>query len=104
MTENEFERKSRLGQADFERRAGGRQPGKRWIESWWWFWLVTAQFWTRLLLWPFGDHKDHGRNVFALVSLVLMVIGIPVWVWAMRRARRMRAEQAVADGSGPAVS
>ena len=103
MTENEFERRGRLGEAEFERRAGGK-PGSRWVESWWWFALVTAQFWTRLLLWPFGDHDDRGRNVFALVSFVLMVIGTPFWVWAMRRAKQRRLEQAATDGSGSAVN
>lgn len=103
MTGNEFERRARRGRAEFQRRAGGR-PGSRWIESWWWFAVVTFQFWARLVLWPFGDHHDHGSNVFALVSLAIMVLGSPYWVLALRRTRQRRSGQTAADGRDPALT
>lgn len=90
--ENGFERRARLGQADFERRAGGR-PFNRIAESWWWFALVSSQFWLRLGAWPFQDHRRRFDNGYALFSLIFVVTLTPTFAWSRRRARRKRLEQ-----------
>ena len=79
--ENDFERRARLGEAAFARRANA-PPGNRIVESWWWFALVTLQFWFRVLSWPFQDHRQHGNNVFAMLSLVIVVLGTPAFGYA----------------------
>lgn len=96
--ENDFERRARSGGAEFERRAAYK-PGHRFLQSWWWFALISAQFWVRVLVWPFQDHHTRGDNVLALLALIFMMTFTPAFIWAKRKARNKRLELTETDAA-----
>ena len=106
--ENDFERKVRESEQVLLRSvAAGKRPL---FERWWWFLLVTAQFWLRLVLWPFRDDHTGSDNVLAGAGVGVLVIGIPLCLWARRRGERKRAaaraagDEASSRGRQPGLS
>lgn len=86
--ENEFERKVRESeQALLLDLPEGKRPA---LESWWWFAIVTGQFWVRTLLWPFTGDPTGIDTGFAITGLVLLLAGAPAFAWNRRRAARRR--------------
>jgi len=88
--ENDFERRVRESEQALLRGvpAGSRPPAERG----WWLLVVTAQFWVRLVLWPFQDDHSRADGLLAGTGLVLLVVGVPLWLRGRRQAERRREE------------
>ena len=74
-------------EARFARRAGyGPRPQQTLVTSWWWYGLVTLQFWWRVAVWVLGE-RAHAATSWAVGSSVGLIVLTPLFVFVRRKAR-----------------
>lgn len=74
-------------EATFARRAG-YDPSRpnMFVTSWWWYGLISLQFWWRLAVWVLGA-RTRAATVWTIFSLITVAALTPLFVIGRRRER-----------------
>ncbi|MDP9394655.1 MAG: hypothetical protein M3Q27_10590 [Actinomycetota bacterium] len=71
------------------------RPKRPVMERWWWYFLMSAWAWLRLLAWPFSE--EHSR--LDVVALVVVAGSLPLWFWIRWHEDRRRSESPGPDAA-----